>query len=103
MSLTEALEKGIADGLHRGAPKMVELVLDSLWKHPWYPFIAGAQLRLIEMGMKPKEAWELARTTCLNYVNEEKLTFGQPDHDWSPSGGRDVVQAYEIDHWESAR
>jgi len=101
MSLTEAVEQGVAQGLRNGAPKMVELVLDSLWRHPWYPFIAGAQCRLIEVGMKPKEAWELARKVLVDHVKSEELTFGDPDYDWGPQGGREIIEECEIEHWES--
>ena len=101
MSLSDAIDHGVSKGLKSSAPTLVNLVMDNLWSHPWYGFIAGAQCRLIEVGMKPGEAWELARKTLSDYVQEDKLTFGDPDYDWGPQGGRDLIQELEIDHWET--
>lgn len=100
MSLESAMRSGIEAGLKKSAPRLVDTVFDALWNHPWYPFIAGAQCRLIEAGMKPKAAWELGRKVLIEYVRDEKVEFGDPRYDWGPQGGREVIQDCEIDHWD---
>lgn len=67
---------------------------------PWYPFIVGGQIRLMETGMAPAKAWELSRKTCHAFVREQKISFGDPAFDWSAAGGRTVVEDWEIEHWE---
>jgi hypothetical protein len=95
------IEKGVAAGLKKAAPSIVDVCLKALWEQPWFPFIAGGQLRLIEAGMKPAEAWELSRKVLLEWVRDEKATFGDPQFDWGPQGGRELIEACEIEYWDA--
>lgn len=100
--LQQAIAHGVEKGLGERVPGIVDVCLSALWDHPWFPFIAGGQLRLIEAGMAPKKAWALARKVCVEFVREEKIAFGDPGWDWSPTGGRTVVEECEIAHWDAA-
>lgn len=100
--LERAIERGISEDLDRATLSIVDSCLNALWGHPWFGFIAGGQLRLIEAGMKPREAWELSRKVLLEHVKSEKIEFGDPRFDWGPQGGREIIEECEIDHWEEA-
>lgn len=101
MSISGAIEKGIADAFDRNGGRLVNIVLDSLWRHPAYPAIVGGQLRLMETGMAAREAWDMSRECLAAFLQVEKIEVGDPRFDWSPDAGRVLVEEFEIDHWES--
>jgi hypothetical protein len=98
-----ALSDGINRGLEQAAPNLVDACLDALWSHPWFPFIAGGQVRLMEAGMKPREAWNLSRKVLLQWVKDERTEFGAPGYGWDAAGGREIVEECEIQYWDAAK
>lgn len=102
--LSDALKDGVNSGLEKGLGKgidgLVQTVLNSLWKNPAYPVIAGGQCLLIEHGIDPAKAWGMSRECLISFLKDERIEFGNPDYGWSPDDGRALVQSYEIDHWE---
>lgn len=99
-SIISGVQKGIKAALPKAVPGIVDTVLNSLFEHPAYAFTAGAQLRFVKHGMKPREAWELARSTIAQFLADEKIAFGAPGYDWSAEAGADLMVEMEIDHWE---
>ncbi len=99
--IDRAITEGIAGATERAVPSIVDTCLNALWNHPWFPFIAGGQVRLMETGMKPREAWELSRSVLLEWVKSEGVQFGDPRYGWDPEGGRAIVEECEIEHWDA--
>lgn len=81
---------------------IIRVVMDSLFRNPKYPFIAGAQMCLIEHGMGPREAWDCAADTCNNFLKEEKVRFGQDGYGWGWKDGYDLALACEVEYWDDA-
>lgn len=102
MSLQSAIEEGLSEGLKGAVPSMVDTALKALWQNRWYPMFVGGQVRLMEAGMKPVEAWDLARKTIAEWAKDERAEFGDPRFGWDVAAGREIVEAYEIEHWEEA-
>lgn len=92
--------EGVRKGLSKAVPDIVDVVLDGLMKNPAYPVIVGAQVRLIKGGMKPREAWNVARDRVNEFLADEKVKVGHPDYDWSPAGGVSIIEEYELRFWE---
>ena len=94
--MTEPITRkpSILDGL-------INAAVDALMNNRAYPVIVGAQARLIQAGMKPREAWELARDRINEFLSEEKVKVGHPGYDWSPAGGVAIIEEYELQFWET--
>jgi len=101
-TISNAIDVGVAGATKQAVPGIVDTCLDALWDHPWFPFIAGGQVRLIETGMKPRAAWELSRKVLLEWVRSEGVKFGDPLYGWDAQGGREIVQECEIQYWDAA-
>lgn len=97
----QAILAGVRAGADQAAPKLVDVCLDALWSHPWFPLIAGGQARLMEAGVKPREAWALSRKVLLQWVKDEKITFGDPGYGWDATAGRLIIEECELEYWET--
>lgn len=79
---------------------MIGATMDALMNNRAYPVIVGAQVRLIQEGMKPRQAWDVARDRVNEFLADEKVKVGHPDYDWSPAGGVSIIEEYELRFWE---
>lgn len=100
----KGVEQAVAEFAKRG--KLDAIVLEVL-KQPrnkWFWFVKAMQARVMEVDktLTGKRAWQIAAAAYREYLKDEKIAFGDPRYDWSRSGARDVIQAYEIDHWDAA-
>lgn len=100
--LKVAVESGLESGFRKAVPKLVDTVIDTIMSNPAYPVIVGGQVRLMQTGMKPREAWDMARGVVTEFLKDEKVAIGDPAYDWSPAGGATLVEEYEIDHWDQS-
>ncbi len=100
-AITDAIEKGLRESTRRSSGRIIWLILRTLFQNPRYPFIAAAQLRLIEAGLPPVRAWECAAATLNDFLKSENIEFGDPQHDWSQAGARALMEEFEIQYWES--
>jgi hypothetical protein len=75
-----------------------------LRKNPVIRFIKSMQLEMLRVdpGMDRKRAWDTARAALSEFVDSEKIAFGDPNYDWSRAGAITLIHEMEIDHWEPA-
>jgi hypothetical protein len=99
--LARSAANGAVSAIWENTGGIVETVLKSLFDHPAYPIIASGQLRLIEAGVAPREAWDLSSRCFAEFLSSEGIEFGDARYDWSPNTGREIVEEIEINHWES--
>lgn len=85
----------------KGLESVVGTVIGSLFRQPAYPFIAGAQLRLMQEGMDGVEAWHRARRVFAEFMRLEGIRFGDPRYAWTPEAGAEIIDEMEIQHWEA--
>lgn len=71
---------------------------------PKIKFVKAMQMRMLAVDpkMDPVVAWNTAVEALKCYLLDEQIEFGDPRYDWTRDGALDVIQSYEIDHWESA-
>lgn len=112
-SLKRAIDRGVEHGVRQAmdqftAPggKLDEMILAELKKpeNRWFWFVKAMQAKMmtVDPAMDGKLAYDVAVSTLRDFLRDEKIKFGDPDYDWSDAGARDLIQAMEIDHWESA-
>lgn len=100
-AIDAGLQQGIAKSLNKAVPSIVDRCLTALWENVRYPVLAGAQVRFIQAGLPPAEAWKMAVRTLEAFLRSEKIDFGNPAYDWSPDAGRVIAEEMEIEHWDS--
>ena len=102
--LASEIDAGILHGVRKGfakaVPTIIDTLVDALMNNRAYPVIVGAQVRLIQAGMKPREAWNIARDRVNEFLADEKVKVGHPGYDWSPAGGVSIIEEYELRFWE---
>lgn len=85
---------------------MDKAVLETLAKPEFdgFWFVKHMQARMMEVDktLTGRRAWTIAATAYREYLSSKKIEFGDPQYAWDRVGARDVIQAMEIDHWESA-
>ena len=101
-TISDAIDQGVTGAAKRAVPGIVDTCLNALWDHPWFPFIVGGQVRLIETGMKPRDAWDISRKVLIEWVRSEGVQFGDPRYGWDAQGGRGIVEECEIQYWDAA-
>lgn len=99
--VVSAAAKGAVAAVRKSVPNIVDTVMNELFAHPAYAVIAGGQLRLMEAGVAPREAWDMSRECLRQFLADEKVEFGDNRYAWTADSGREIVEDYEIDHWES--
>lgn len=87
-------EKAARVAVETVADKAIDRTIDALFKHPRYPFIAGGQLYLMEKGVSPKRAWNMAAKTLIEWLADEKIQFGDNRYSWNGTAGREIIAEY---------
>lgn len=110
--LKPSIDRGVKKGVKQAVDNLItsgaldKAILDVLAKpkFKWFWFVKHMQKRMMEIDktLTGKRAYGIALNTYRDFLNEEKIEFGDPAYDWSEDAARDLIQAYEIDHWESA-
>lgn len=103
IDIADAILDQVRVGIGAAADGFIEKVIKSLFSHPAYSVIAGGQLLLIERGIDPWKAWKTSRRCLREFMKDHGVAVGDPAYAWDQQGGREIVQAYEIDHWEQGQ
>lgn len=106
-SIDSGVKKGIDNYLE--GPRFKSLlinIIDQELKKPkyaWFWFVKHMQARMMQVDktLDGKRAWELALNAYREHLKDEKIQYGDDRYDWSKDGAYELIQAYEIDHWES--
>lgn len=79
--------------------KLAAIVSDT----PVVKFLQAMQARYIERapGLTMKQAWEHARINLVDFLQGDKIEFGDPRYDWSASGARELADI-DMSYWEAA-
>lgn len=106
--------------IHRGARRGVEKAVDAFIasgeldriiremlaepKFAWFWFIKEMQWRMMEVDktLSGKRAWQLAIAAYRQHLEDEEIEFGDPRFSWDRDGARELIEAYEIEHWDAA-
>lgn len=100
-AINDGVSEGVSSAMKGAVPNIVDSVLEALWKSPYYSVIAGGQLRLIEAGVAPQEAWKISCECLAQFLRGEKIKFGDDRYDWSFRAGITLVEEYEIEYWDA--
>lgn len=93
-----AIEQALCDSLRRLARENRPIA----GQLAWTPFAWQIAFEFIRVGdMHPWAARDLAVSTLRNMLRDEKISFGDPNHDWSQDAARVIAHEMEIDHWET--
>lgn len=91
-------------------PKIAERIgreiIADLWRtDPLFRFIKWTQQRLQEADprLPDKRAFFMAKECIREHLKDEQIEFGDPRFAWDREGARELVEAYQIDHWEIIR
>lgn len=110
--LKRAVDRGVKAGVEQAVANFAKpgggldkAILDALKapKFKWFWFVKAMQARMLAVDptMGNKKAYAVALNAYRDFLHEEKIEFGHPDYDWSDDGARDLIDDYEIDHWEA--
>lgn len=109
--LDRAVERGVKAGFDRffksgEFDKLVDDVVREELRKPkyaWFWFVKHMQARLLEVdrSLSAKRSFQIAKQAYREFLKDEKIEFGDPRYDWTRHGARELIHAYEIDHWES--
>lgn len=105
--LKPSIDRGVKQGVERAIKEYdwggaIRKVLAGP-EYRWFWFVKAMQGRMMDVdpSMDGKLAFDVAMRAYRDFLKEEKIEFGHPDYDWSAAGARDLIEAMEIDHWES--
>jgi hypothetical protein len=108
----KAVDRGIKQGVEKAVNEFVSggaldrIIREALAdpKYDWFRFVKHMQARMMEVDktLPARKALDLARNAYRDFLHDEDIQFGAPAFDWSEDGARDLIQSYEIDHWETA-
>lgn len=103
--VAEVAPQVIRDNLPALVERVAKELVDDLWQNePRYRFIKWMQweMQRVDPNMSNERSFEVAKQTLILNLEDEKVDFGHPDYCWDEGGAKDLIHAYEIDHWESA-
>lgn len=88
-------------GLNKALGAAAEGAIKAIIRDRRFPTIAGGALRLMREGIEPWKAWNLSRECLIQFLKDEGVKVGHPDYVWDDYGGAEIVEEYEIRHWEA--
>ena len=99
-------DKAVRDYL-RSAPfeqKLRGVVDDIIRNDPKIQFVKAMQLEMLRVDptMDYRKAWHVALVALKEWLDGEKIAFGDDRYDWSDDAAVELIREMEIDHWESA-
>lgn len=108
-AVQQGVEQGVREAIDEAtAPGgAIDRVIHEVLREPqyrWFWFVKAMQARMMEVDpkMDGKVAFHTAARAYRDFLREERIRFGDPAYDWTAAGARDLIQAVEIDYWETA-
>lgn len=99
------LKREIEKAMLNIAEDAVRGVVQRMWDtNPHFRFIKWGQYELqrVDPTLTDEKAFYLSRDTINEHLADEKIKFGDDGYSWDEDGAKEIMQAYQIDHWEQA-